>query len=129
MAGPKPRAALVIGTVRRLRYFSSELHSLHEKPIRTPSKLTKKPNRQQWRDFCWAPGDLAGEGTGFPNRATAWDVLAGQPDCMTGLQNFLRVIDENPSLRAAAKLRPLDRLRAELVKEQETCGLSDPVVL
>ena len=68
-------------------------------------------------------------GSGFPNRATAWDVLAGQPDCVTDLQDFLRDIDENSSLRAAATLRSLDRLRAELEKVPETCGLGDPVVL
>lgn len=49
LAGPKPREALVIETARRHLYFSSELHSLHEKPIRTPWRLTKKPTCQQWR--------------------------------------------------------------------------------
>ena len=76
-----------------------------------------------------APVDNATGGSGFTHLATAWDVLAGQPECITDLQDFLRDIDENPNLRSAATLRSLGRLRAELEKVPETCGLSDPVVL
>ena len=47
LAGPKPRAALVTKILRTHRYFSSELRNLHEKPMRTPRKLTKKPAPSQ----------------------------------------------------------------------------------
>ena len=76
-----------------------------------------------------APVESAVGGNGFLNHASAWDVLAGQPDCVTDLQDYLKDLDENPDLRAAATLRSMSRLRAELEKVPESCGLGDPVVL
>ena len=72
-----------------------------------------------------------GGGTsGFPNRvANAWDVLAGRPECLTDLQDFLNDLNESPDLRAAATLRSLTRIRTELERIPEHCELSDPVVL
>ena len=68
--------------------------------------------------------------SGFTNRvATAWDVLAGRPECVTDLQDFLNDLNESPDLRAAATLRSLTRIRTELERIPEHCELSDPVVL
>ena len=76
-----------------------------------------------------APVESAVGGNGFLNHASAWDVLCGQPECITDLGDYLKDIDENPDLRAAATLRSMSRLRAELQKVPESCGLGDPVVL
>ncbi len=78
-----------------------------------------------------APVELAADGGigGFPNHATAWDVMAGQPQCMTELQDYLAKLDDSPDLRAAATLRSLSRIRTELERIPESCGLGDPVAL
>lgn len=61
--------------------------------------------------------------------ATAWDVMAGKPECVTDLQEFLIELDESPHLRSAATLRSLSRIREALEKLPEDCDLGDPVVL
>ena len=73
--------------------------------------------------------DQARKGSDFINQATAWDVLAGQGELITDLCDYLKDVDEHPDLRAAATLRSLSRIRIELEKVPETCGLGDPIVL
>lgn len=73
--------------------------------------------------------DVTPRGDDYPHTATAWDVLAGKPECITDLQDFLKELDENPDLRAAATLRTLSRIRTELERVPEACGLGDPIVL
>ena len=75
------------------------------------------------------PVEPAVGGNGFTNHATAWDALAGQGELISDLRDFLKDIDENPDLRAAATLRTLSRIRAELDRIPETCQLGDPVQL
>ena len=48
---------------------------------------------------------------------------------MTDLQEFLKEIEENPELRAAAFLRSLGRLRDEIDRIPEDAALNSPVVL
>ena len=69
-----------------------------------------------------------GGGVGFTH-ATAWDVMAGQPQCVSDLQDYLTRLDESPHLRSAATLRSLSRIRTELERIPENCGLGDPVAL
>ena len=88
---------------------------------RTGAGLTSSEQR--------APVEPAIGGDGFTHHATAWDALAGQGDLISDLRDYLKEIDENPDLRAAATLRSLGRIRAELDRIPETCGLGDPVVL
>ena len=78
-----------------------------------------------------APAEPAADGGigGFLNHATAWDVMAGQPQCMTELADYLAKLDDSPDLRAAATLRSLSRIRTELERIPESCGLGDPVAL
>ena len=78
-----------------------------------------------------APVDTAGTGgsAGFSHRGTAWDVMAGQPELMTDLKQFMEELDESPDLRAAATLRTLSRIRGEMERIPETCSMTDPVEL
>ncbi len=77
-----------------------------------------------------APVESAGTGGGVGlTHATVWDVMAGRAQCVTDLQEYLHDLDEKPDLRAAATLRSLTRIRSELERLPEDCGLSDPVVL
>ena len=46
----------------------------------------------------------AAASSGFSNRATAWDCIAGQPDCLNEVADFLKQLDEQSDLRAAATL-------------------------
>ncbi len=72
----------------------------------------------------------AGGGTsGFTHHASAWDVMAGQPEFETELKDYLKAINENADLRAVATLRSLSRIRSELERIPETAALGDPVEL
>ena len=55
--------------------------------------------------------------------------MAGQTGCLTDLQEFLKELDQNPDLRAAATLRSLSRIRTELERIPETAALGDPDLL
>lgn len=55
--------------------------------------------------------------------------MAGQPGCLTDLREFLKELDQNSDLRAAATLRSLSRIRTELEHLPENSGLTDPVIL
>ena len=48
---------------------------------------------------------------------------------MSDLLDFLKEIDENPDLRAAAFLRSLGRLRDEIDRVPEEAPMDSPVVL
>ena len=61
--------------------------------------------------------------------ASAWDVLAGQPECESDLLDYMRQLDESPELRSAATLRSLDRLRDALERIPESAQLGDPVTI
>lgn len=78
-----------------------------------------------------APVDTAGTGgsAGFSHHGTVWDVMAGKPELMTDLKQFMEELDESPDLRAAATLRTLSRIRGEMERMPETSNLGDPVVL
>ena len=61
--------------------------------------------------------------------ASAWDAICGQPATMSDLLDFLKELDENPDLRAAAFLRSLGRLRDEIDRVPEEAPMDSPVVL
>ena len=80
------------------------------------------------------PGGLesvatADGGVGFSLQASAWDTVAGMSQTLNDLSDFLADLDDNPTLRAAANLRALDRLRDSLDRVPSDAGLRDPVVL
>ena len=80
-------------------------------------------------DIARAPVEPAVGGNGFTHSASVWDVMAGKPECITELQEYLKELDENPDLRSAATLRTLSRIRTELERIPENCQMGDPVVL
>ena len=78
-----------------------------------------------------APVVTADGGIGFSSSdgASAWSVMAGQGQTLTELGEYLRQLEDEPDLRAAATLRSLSRVRTELERLPESAQLGDPVVL
>ena len=74
-----------------------------------------------------APDDAAVGGSGFSIQGTVLDCVAGKAELISDVQDFLKELDENPDLRAAATLRTLARIRTELERTPETCQLGDPI--
>ena len=70
-----------------------------------------------------------GGSAGFSPHGTVWDVMAGKPESMTDLQQFMDELDESPDVRAAATLRSMSRIRGEMERMPENSDLGDPVVL
>lgn len=80
------------------------------------------------------PGGLesvatADGGVGFSLQTSAWDTVAGMSQTLNDLADFLADLDDNPTLRAAANLRAMDRLRDALDRVPTDAGLRDPVVI
>ena len=60
--------------------------------------------------------------------ASAWDVLCGEGDLLTDAREWVKEIEENASIRSAATLRCLDRMRDALKGKNEAVGLDDTTV-
>ena len=74
--------------------------------------------------FAASEGGLAGL-----SNSTAWDVVAGQSQFASDLQDFVIGMEESPELRSAALLQAMTRLRDALDQIPEDTDLEAPVSL